>query len=63
MKGTIIRTLRGGGAAGQVDAMEHSQQWDDDVRPMRSKSQCSSTSATFEESLAGVMRVHADQEL
>lgn len=63
MKGTIIRTLRGGRAAGQVDAMEHPQQWDDDVRPMRSKSQCSSTSATFKESLAEVMRVHADQEL
>ncbi|CCI48622.1 unnamed protein product [Albugo candida] len=63
MEEPFIRALRGGGAEGQVDSMEHPRQWDDEVRPIRRGSQCSSTSATSEESLAEVMRIHSDQRL
>ncbi|CCI46254.1 unnamed protein product [Albugo candida] len=63
MEATVIITLRGGEATGTVDAMEHPRQWDDGVRPIRRRSQCSSTSATSEASLAEVMRIYSDQRL
>ena len=53
-EGTLIKTLRGGGAAGPLYSFDHPRQCDDPVRPIRGGSQYSSASSTSKESIAEV---------
>ncbi|CCI11700.1 unnamed protein product [Albugo candida] len=61
-EGMLIKTLRGGGAAGPLYSFDHPRQCDDPVRPIRGGSQRSSASSTSKESIAEVEEKLQTQE-